>query len=50
LDAVYGYMRAMRALGQTTVNTADIGKALGLPLRDVERAVIALRSKGVKRA
>ena len=45
--AVYAYIRALRALGHTTANTADIARALSLPLSDVDRAVQALKTKGV---
>ena len=48
-SAVFGHIRAMRALGHTTANTARIATALGLPLDAVERATLSLRSGGVKR-
>lgn len=47
-DAVYGYIRAVRALGRTSVNTTEIASALGLPLGAVESALSALRDRGVK--
>jgi hypothetical protein len=47
-NAVYAHIRAVRALGRTEVNTAEIAKALRLPLKEVERAVSRLVSKGIK--
>lgn len=46
--AVYDHIRAMRTLGRTTVNSADIAKALGLSRRDVEAAIVQLSERGVK--
>lgn len=46
--AVFAYLRGLRALGQTEISTDKIASALSLPLGDVERAVAALRHKGVK--
>lgn len=48
VNAVYGYIRAVRTLGRKSVNTVDISRALGIAERDVERAVSALKDKGVK--
>jgi hypothetical protein len=47
-NAVYAHIRAVRALGKTEVNTAEISKALGIPLREVEEAASRLTAKGVK--
>lgn len=49
VNAVYGYIRSVRALGRDSVNTADISKALALPQSEVDRAVALLRDRGVKR-
>ncbi len=46
--AVYAYIRAVRALGQTSVNSVDISRALSLPLGEVEQAIQGLRDKGVR--
>lgn len=48
--AVFAHIKALRALGRTTVNTGEIARALALPLRDVEAAAARLRSKGVRTA
>ena len=47
-NAIYGYIRAMRALGHTSIVSTDISDALNLPIRDVERAMRRLRSRGVR--
>jgi hypothetical protein len=47
-NAVYAHIKAVRALGRTEVNTAEICKALRLPLKEVEQAASRLASKGVK--
>ena len=46
--AVFAHIQAVRALGRTRINTADIALALGLPTKSVERAVAKLKDKGVK--
>ena len=46
--AVYAYIRAVRALGRTRTNTADIALALGLSRKTVERTIVRLNEKGVK--
>lgn len=46
--AVYAHIRAIRTLGRTSVNTAEIAKALSLSISQVERAVAGLKDKGVK--
>jgi predicted Rossmann fold nucleotide-binding protein DprA/Smf involved in DNA uptake len=47
-SAVYAHVRALRALGKTTVNSADIARSLGLSIREVESALIRLEKKGIK--
>lgn len=47
-DAVYSHIRAIRSLGRTRINTAEIAMALSIPQRDVDRAVASLRGRGVK--
>jgi hypothetical protein len=47
-NAVYGHIRAIRALGRTKISASEIATALSLPIRDVIKALNALRSKGVK--
>jgi hypothetical protein len=46
--AVYGYVRAVRALGRTEINVSDISRALNLSESAVVQALGALRSKGIK--
>lgn len=46
--AVYAHIQAMRSLGRTSINTADIAKALSLSRAQVERAAANLRERGVK--
>lgn len=48
-DAVYAHIRAIRALGRTRINTAEIAQALSVSQRDVDRAVENLKGKGVRR-
>jgi hypothetical protein len=47
-SAVYSHIQAVRALGKTTVETADIASALSLPVAAVNRAIQRLRSRGVR--
>lgn len=47
--AVYSHIKAMRALGRTSLNTTEIARALSISRKDVERAVPNLRDKGVRR-
>jgi hypothetical protein len=49
-SAVYGYIRAMRTLGRTSLNTDEIATALGLSKEQVNMSVKELRNKGVKLA
>ena len=46
--AVYSHIRAVRGLGRTTINTAEIAAALNLPRVIVEQAITGLAKKGVK--
>ena len=46
--AVYGHIRAMRALGRTKLNTDEIAAALGLSVNQVNQTLGALKKKGVK--
>src|ERR1700757_2649052 len=48
--AVYTYIRALRSLGKTQVNTAEIAKALGLPVSIVASVLPKLSEKGIRRA
>ena len=47
--AVYGHIRAVRALGRQTINTADIARALSVPVSAVDQVIVRLQSKGVKK-
>jgi len=47
-NAVYSHIRAVRALGRTTINSVEIAEALNLPLSEVQRALENLGNKGVK--
>jgi DNA-binding MarR family transcriptional regulator len=47
-NAVYSYIRALRSLGKTRLNTSDIAEALSLSIEQVNRAIRALEEKGVK--
>jgi hypothetical protein len=49
-EAVFAYIKALRALGKTRVNTREIADALDLPRTLVEQAVTRLRDEGVKPA
>jgi hypothetical protein len=46
--AVFSYIRAVRTLGRTKTNTAEVADALSLPVREVNLAIKALKTKGVK--
>lgn len=46
--AVFTYIRAMRALGRTKLNSNDIAAALSLRPSEVEAVLPQLGSKGVK--
>lgn len=47
-NAVYGHIRAVRALGRTTVDTGQIARALGIPIHEVDRVIVKLNSRGVR--
>jgi hypothetical protein len=47
-NAVYGHIRALRALGRKRINTDEIADALSLPMADVNQAIAVLRNRGVK--
>jgi predicted transcriptional regulator len=47
-NAVYAHIQAIRALGRKEINTAEIADALSLPVSEVNRAISALKRKGVK--
>jgi hypothetical protein len=47
-NAIYAYIRAIRSLGRTTVNTLEISTALSIPVSVVDRALASLKKKGVK--
>jgi hypothetical protein len=48
--AVYGYIQALRALGKTQINTAEIARALGIPISIVASVLPKLGEKGIRRA
>jgi hypothetical protein len=48
--AVYGHIRAVRALGRNEITTVEIANALNLSESAVLDALAALESKGVKKA
>jgi hypothetical protein len=47
-NAVYGYIQAIRALGRTKINTAEVAAALSLAVSEVNGALSALKKKGVR--
>ena len=47
-DAIYGHVRAVRALGRNEISVAEVARALGLAEAEVLRALPFLRTKGVK--
>jgi len=47
-NAVYAHIRAIRALGRTKINTAEVADALLLSVGEVNRAISSLKGKGVK--
>ena len=46
--AIYSHIRAVRALGRKEITTAEIAEALSLSVKQVNAAIGALKSKGVK--
>ena len=47
-NAVYSHIRAVRTLGRTQINTSEVADSLSLPIADVNRAIDALKRKGVR--
>lgn len=47
-NAVYAYIRAVRALGRTSIGASEIADALSLSVNEVKAALDALTDKGVK--
>jgi hypothetical protein len=47
-NAVYAYIRAIRALGRTSIVTTEVADALSLSVLQVNRAISALKKKGVR--
>ena len=47
-NAVYGFIKAVRALGRTNITTGEISRALEIPLKQVDAAALNLKNKGVK--
>ena len=47
-NAVYAYIRAVRALGRTKLITAEIADALSLSTVEVNEAISSLKEKGVR--
>ena len=48
IAAVYNYVRALRTVGRTGVNTVEIAKALGVSITDVDGVLPELQDKGVR--
>ena len=47
-NAIYSQIQALRALGRTRVETEEIGKALGVSVEKVNKAIASLRKRGVR--
>jgi len=47
-SAIYAYIRAIRALGRTKINTSEVADALSLSVAEVNRAISSLKKKGVR--
>ncbi len=47
-NAVYGHIRAVRALGRTEILPSEIAAALSIPPSAVIEALTALQNKGIK--
>ncbi len=47
-NAVYAYIRAVRALGRTKINTTEVADALSLPVAEVNGALSSLKKRGVR--
>jgi hypothetical protein len=48
-QAVYAYIRAVRAAGRTQVGTAEIARALDVPESAILSTLSALENRGVKK-
>jgi hypothetical protein len=48
VNAVFAYIKAVRALGRTLVTASEIVESLGIPQKQVVAALTALKEKGVK--
>ena len=46
--AIYSHIRAIRTLGKTKINTQEIAESLSLSVKDVNRAIMRLKNKGVR--
>jgi len=49
-NAVYGHIRAIRALGRTRIDTSEIANALGISISQVHKTLESLKKKGVRLA
>jgi hypothetical protein len=47
-NAVYAYIRAVRALGRTKITTPEVADALSLTLAEVNGALSSLKKRGVR--
>jgi hypothetical protein len=47
-NAVYAYIRAVRALGRTEINTREVAAALSLPVVEVNGALSSLKKRGIR--
>lgn len=47
-DAIYTYLRAVRALGKDRVTSSDVASALQLPEREVRKIMSDMTDKGVR--
>jgi hypothetical protein len=47
-NAVYAYMRAIRALGRTKITTTEVAGALALTVAEVNGVLSSLRKRGVR--
>ena len=47
-SAIYTYLRAVRALGKSQVNSSDVASALDIPEREVRRIMTGMTEKGVR--
>jgi hypothetical protein len=47
-SAVFSYIQARRAMGDTKINTSQIAKALCISVSAVDQTIASLKTKGVK--